>query len=419
MSPVLALALKDLKLLVRVRSALFFTVGWPLIIAIFFGMLFGGSGQSAPPLRIAVVDEDGTPESKAFADGLAAKKGFDVVRAPRAEAADLVRRGQRVAAVGMPKGFGEASGRMFYGAPPAVDLLIDPSRQAETSMLQGLLIEQASRRMQTLFSSPAESRKMVTSSMKDAASAPRGQVVPLQRFLKELDSFLDTQQQATRGGDGPAWAPLDVRVQSVARERKGPRSGYDVTFPQGMLWGIIGCMMSFAVGIAVERSQGTLTRLRMSPVPGWTILAGKALACFIAILVVQALLLVVGVTIFGLRVGSPGLFLVAALVAPAAFVGVMMLFASFGANEQAAAGAGWAVMMPLAMLGGAMVPLIAMPSWMVSVSHLSPVKWAILAYEGAIWRGFTPMDMVLPVMILLAVGAAAFALGAYRFRSIV
>jgi len=153
-------------------------------------------------------------------------------------------------------------------------------------------------------------------------------------------------------------------------------------------------------------------------VPGWTLLAGKALACFATIVLVQALLILVGVSIFGLRVGSPGLFTVAALVAPGAFVGIMMLVASFGANEQAASGAGWAVMMPLAMLGGAMVPLIAMPAWMVSVSHVSPVKWAILAYEGAIWRGFTAADMALPLTILLGVGSVAFALGAYRFRSI-
>jgi ABC-2 type transport system permease protein len=55
---------------------------------------------------------------------------------------------------------------------------------------------------------------------------------------------------------------------------------------------------------------------------------------------------------------------------------------------------------------------------MVSASHLSPIKWAILAYEGAIWRGFTAADMVLPVAILLTVGALAFALGANRFRSL-
>ena len=42
----------------------------------------------------------------------------------------------------------------------------------------------------------------------------------------------------------------------------------------------------------------------------------------------------------------------------------------------------------------------------------SPMKWAILAYEGAIWRGFTFGDMVLPCAILLTVGVVTFGIGA-------
>ncbi len=132
----------------------------------------------------------------------------------------------------------------------------------------------------------------------------------------------------------------------------------------------------------------------------------------------EALLVTIGVAGFGLRISSPALFLVAALIAPLAFVGIMMLVASLGSNEQAAAGAGWAIMMPLAMLGGAMIPLIVMPAWMVSASHASPVKWAILAYEGAIWRGFSAQEMVLPCVVLLATGALAFAIGARRFSAV-
>ena len=34
----------------------------------------------------------------------------------------------------------------------------------------------------------------------------------------------------------------------LARERIGPANAYDITFPQGIMWGIIGCVMSFAIG---------------------------------------------------------------------------------------------------------------------------------------------------------------------------
>ena len=105
------------------------------------------------------------------------------------------------------------------------------------------------------------------------------------------------------------------------------------------------------------------------------------------------------------------------VVVPVAFVGLMMFVASLGTTEQGSAGAGWAIMMPMSMLGGGMVPLAVMPGWMQSLSVISPVRWMIVSYEGAIWRGFSLAEMALPCAILLAIGAVAFGLGARRFQA--
>ena len=77
---------------------------------------------------------------------------------------------------------------------------------------------------------------------------------------------------------------------------------------------------------------------------------------------------------------------------------------------------GWAVMLVMAMFGGGMIPIVFMPRRMVSLGSLSPVKWAILAFEGAIWRGFTPSEMMMPIVILIGTGLIAFFLGAVVFR---
>jgi ABC-2 type transport system permease protein len=68
-------------------------------------------------------------------------------------------------------------------------------------------------------------------------------------------------------------------------------------------------------------------------------------------------------------------------------------------------------MMPLAMIGGAMIPLVVMPPWMLTLSSISPVAWGIWSLEGAIWRGFGLVDMLLPCGILLGIGALCFAAG--------
>jgi ABC-2 type transport system permease protein len=387
MRAIYALGLKDLKLLFRKKGALFFALVWPLLVSIMFGFIFGGSGPRPMRLGVAIADDDRSASSQEFVTQFSSRAGVDAVRMTRREALDEVRLGRRVAAIVLQKGFGEAQDRMragvFSGASPRIEIGIDPSRQNEAGILQSLLFEQATRPLRQLLTA-------TTGAMFDDASGG-----------------------ATNGGSGTArgWQPLELVRQDVTRQSSGPRNNFEITFVQGMLWGIIGCIMSFAVSLVAERTHGTFVRLRMAPVSAAQLLGGKALACFVTLLLMQAMLLTVGTLFFGMRVTSPLLLAAAMLSASTAFVGVMMLIASLGRTEEAASGAGWAIVMPMAMLGGAMIPLIAMPAWMISVSHASPIKWAVLALEGAIWRGFGPGDMLLPCGILLSVGILSFAAG--------
>jgi ABC-2 type transport system permease protein len=190
-----------------------------------------------------------------------------------------------------------------------------------------------------------------------------------------------------------------------------PRSAYEITFPSAILWGLIGCIMTFAISLVTERSHGTLLRLRVAPLSWAQILAGKGLACYLTAVIVAALILFIGRVGLSVRLSSPvGLVLAVGSMA-FCFMGLMMLMSTIGKTERAVAGAGWGIMMPFTMIGGGMIPLAFMPRWMQTVSNISPVKWGILALEGAIWRDFTLTEMLLPCAILLGIGAVAFAGG--------
>jgi ABC-2 type transport system permease protein len=71
------------------------------------------------------------------------------------------------------------------------------------------------------------------------------------------------------------------------------------------------------------------------------------------------------------------------------------------------------------MFGGGMIPLAFMPPFLVGMSQASPVKWSILALEGAIWRDFTLAEMAPPCAVLVAVGAACLGLGSVRLARMV
>lgn len=420
MSAMLAIAIKDLRTFSRQRASLFFTFIWPVCVAVLFGMLFGGSNRTTPRLPVVVVDEDNTPTSKVFADRLIARDTFEAIRGTRPEALEAVRKGQRTAAIILRPGFGEASSRMFYGTPPEVQVYTDPSRQAERGMLEGLLMQQGAERMQSMFTDPAGSRQNVQKALGDLKTAGPDTSPGLETFLGQLDTFLATPDaaQLAPGGDAQggaaAWEPLRITNEDLERQRVGPRNGYDLTFPQAMLWAVFGCVMAFGTTFASERVRGTLVRLHVSPLSRGQVLAGKSLAALLAICIVECLLMVLGVAAFGVRASSWSLLLLAIVSTAVAFVGIILLLASLARTEQGIGGMGPAVMMPLFLLGGAMMPLMFMPPWLATLGYLSPVRWAILALEGAIWRDFGPAEMAGPCAILLAVGLVTFVIGARR-----
>jgi ABC-2 type transport system permease protein len=422
MRSVMALALKDLLILVRIRSGMFFTFIWPVVVAVMFGFIFAGQSQqgTARALRIAAVDEDDTDQSRAFLERLEKSGDFAIERVARPDAENLVRRGQRSAFLVIKAGFGEASTRMFYGEPRQIEIGTDPARAAEAGMIEGLVTKYAMEDVQKMFTQTSNAQKRVGDALSDLKKSPQasGELAPLSRFLGELQTFLATPQPAAPNSHGAGdWQPIEIAKIPVAREsRPGPANAFEVTFPQGMVWGIIGCVMSFAISLVTERVHGTFVRLRMAPLTRAQVLGGKALACFVSISILQIALFTLGAVLFGVRPASLLLLVVACVAASAGFVGFMMMVSSLGKTEQAVAGAGWAMLMPMAMLGGAMVPQFVMPPWMLTLSHISPIKWAILAIEGAVWRGFSAAEMVMPVAILLGFGALCFAVGVRGLR---
>jgi len=248
---------------------------------------------------------------------------------------------------------------------------------------------------------------------------PSTQRASLHRFLGELDRYLDARGTDTTRGTGDAgagWSPVNFKTTEVARLRNGPRNSYEVSFPQGVLWAILNGAFGFAMGLVNERTRGTLVRLRMAPVSRGKILAAKAGAALLSIMIVSSIVLGIGAIFFGVRPGSLPLLALAVISSAAALTGIMMVISVSGTTPRGVSGLGWAVMMAMSMTGGAMIPLFAMPAWMQTASMISPVRCAVVALEGAIWRGFSLAQMALPCGILLAIGAIGFTLGTRVFR---
>jgi ABC-2 type transport system permease protein len=430
MQKILDIAFKDLRLISRDWMGMFFIFFFPLMMGLLFGFVFGDVSPDNAELELAVVDHDQSEMSGKFLAALGETGNVDLaIRQDEEAALDDVRRGRIAGLLIIPKGYGDTAG-IFWPQDESdtkpLQIAADPSRKAETGMLEGLIMQASGKLMADRFSSAASMKELgekLEQQIQQVAGEADVPMAGLQFFRQGMDAMGDwlDQQEAAGGETGPPGGFEFVNIEriDVTRERTpeqqqlaGLRSPWDISFPSAILWGVLGVVAAFAVSIVKERSGGTLTRLQVAPISRVHVLGGKATACFLTVIAVNAVLITIGYA-FGMRPQSLPLLVLAVLCMAVCFVGIMMVMSVIGKTEEAVGGAGWGVNVVMAMFGGGMMPLAFMPGFMKTLSNFSPVKWGVLSLEGAIWRGFTLAEMLLPCAVLIAIGIAGFLLGAW------
>lgn len=450
MNTVINMAMKDMKLLLRDKMGAFFIFGFPVMMGIFFGMMYPGASSSGTKskMRVVVVDQDKSEMSQKFIQGLsdnenlaidhvdaklidqrAERDGLTAAEAEEQLARDSVRLSRRVGMMLIPPGFGEKAG-VFWGDPPEIQLGMDPSRGAEAAMMEGFVMESMGQLFATRFQEPNSFLPDIEQAKEDIQANTEmdmTQKLLMSGFLGTVETMINSADQVQQsesgdgmslgGGNGMQFADVQrvdvlkkVDPDSTAGQVKKLRSKWDISFPQAILWGVMGCVAGFAISIARERTEGTMVRLQVAPLSKFEILLGKAVACFLAVLMVSALMVLLGY-VLGLRPVSYAKLLMACVCMAFCFVGIMMSMSVLGKTEQSVSGSGWAVNMVMAMLGGCMIPVMFMPEFLQNISFISPIRWAIQAIEGAVWRDFSWMQMLLPCTVLVMVGVIGLVIG--------
>ncbi len=418
MNKALILAIKDLRVIFSDKGNIFFVFGIPIIFALFFGAIYSGAGEGPSGIKIAIVDEDKSEFSRSFISKLESDEALTIDRMSRDEAIEQVRKGKVAAAVILNKGFGDGFEALFNSDEPKLEIASDPSRRMESGYLQGLLAKAQFEALGDKFIDREWMRNQVNLWRDDLENDNDLDAEQAELYLNFMDSFdtllRDVNEENFKAGfDGEM---LNFAKMDVNREYEGPIAPFQITFPQVLLWGFIMCTATFAISIVKERTSGTFERLRVGPIGRAHILGGKGLACLITCIFVMCIIHVGAKAIFKMPMGNWLLFIPAAFCTILCFVGLMMFICTWGRTEQSVGAAGWAVLMIMAMLGGCMMPLAFMPSWLRPFSNISPVKWGIFALEGAIWRNFRFTEMIGPCLMLLAIGITSFLLGVIMLR---
>ncbi len=177
--------------------------------------------------------------------------------------------------------------------------------------------------------------------------------------------------------------------------------------PAWTLFAIFFIILPLSINMVKEKNQGTFVRLRTNPISYATVLGGKTLVYLGVSLIQFGLMLGIGVYLFP-SIGLPkldisgkiALLFLVAFFAGLAAIGLGLLLGTLAKSQEQSAPFGATFVVILAALGGVWVPVFAMPSFMQTLSKLSPMNWGLEAFYGVFLRN-VGLTELLPEITLL------------------
>lgn len=379
----LALLAKEVQQLRRNRVLVIQLLLPPTIVLIIFGYALNPKVRD---LRVGVVDESFTTESRAFIDSLVENVNFNVNRQYTTveQAEDALKNLDLDLFIVIPTDFARTLGR---GQTADVQVVID-AVDANTAQIAKGYLEMALQQYNS-----------------DFAANARAPVADVRREI------------VLASAAHPAPPPGVPDVQSAYLYNPGlVTSWHYVTGVMSIIMFINASLVASALAVK-EKETGTIEQLLMTPAQTGEMLLAKTSPVFVLMMVVLFVSLVVSILVFGLPVrGDLWLFALAGALAALAGIGIGVMIATVSKSQQQAQLLTFFVNPPLTLLSGATSPLENMPNFFQKLSYLDPLRYMVMIVRGVTLKS-APWSALWPNLAALVVFAIVlFAVSAWRFR---
>lgn len=319
----------------RDRTALFFSIIFPLIFLFVFGGLNGGN--SSVSFNVALINESQSSFASDFVkqaqDGDVLKVNDDVTSLDQAK--EKMSRSELDAAIVLPKEFGEVQpGKTF------------PSGQAQV---------------------------IYTQNNQQSGTA--------------LTSILQSQFKAINAELVPSETPFEVKSEQLNEKSL---SAFDYTFAGLLGFAIIGMGIFGPINVFPElKKMGILRRLSTTPLRVWQYFVSTMIGQLIIGLIALAIMFVVAILVFNLQVvgnwAELALFLMLGIIM---ILGIGLALGGWAKNERQVAPLANIVVFPMMFLSGTFFPRFLMPEWLQGITQFLPLTPVIdgirlIATEGA------------------------------------
>jgi ABC-2 type transport system permease protein len=378
----LALATKEVQQLRRNRVLLVQLLLPPTVVLIIFGFALNPKVRD---LRLGVVDESFTAQSRNFIDALTENVNFDVTRrflnAKQAE--DSMKNLDLDLFIVIPADFAITLGR---GETANVQVVIDAVDANTAQIAQGYMrtaLDDYNLTRGAASNVAFRSRRTVARSTHPSAPPGAPDVYPAYLYNPGLVT---------------AW--------------------YYVSGLMSVIMFINASLVASALAVK-EKETGTIEQLLMTPAQTGEMLLAKTSPVFVLMMVVLFAALGAGTLVFGLPVrGSLWLFTVAGAFASLAGIGIGVMIATVSKSQQQAQLLTFFVNPPLTMLSGATSPIENMPAIFQKLSYIDPLRYMVTIVRGVTLKN-APWEALWPNLVALASFAIVlFAISAVRFRKV-
>jgi ABC-2 type transport system permease protein len=413
----LVIALKDLQILLKDRGALIYTFLFPLVfVFIFLGVFSVGGGDDGEEVtlkELPVVNLDSSGEiSKPFIDGINRAGGVEVVLYAQDEAEELLSNTDIWYMLIIPPGFssqvaaGEQATLRLVSHPDINSLASESNTRDTVEQIMLGVAQDASLQIHIV-------RALEQMGDMQAGSPAEPEVFTSERYIAQASS------QFERAATRPLVAVEQTGPTTVAEEEE--EAGGTNIGTLAVLFVFLAAQ-SIAVSIFEERRSGSFRRLLAGPVSKAELLGGKMLAGLVTIVLQIAVFFAGGALIAGLlglggmSLGNdPLAFVLLSLMVAICSTSLAIFIAGLARTERQASSVSQGILWVAAILGGSLVSIYFLPSFLQAIAQLTPHFWANQAYIDLINRGQTLSGIVDELIALAVFSVVFFGVGLWRF----
>lgn len=176
---------------------------------------------------------------------------------------------------------------------------------------------------------------------------------------------------------------------------------------------------NLAINTAIARDNGILKRIRGTPIPPWAYLAGKIVSAIWLAAIALALMMGVGVGLYGIELIPRTLpaAVLTFIIGVACFSALGLFVAAISPSGDVAPAITNATILPIAFISDVFLPLSDPPAWMEIAGDIFPLKPFVVAFRDTFDPTLEGLQFHWPELaVLLAWGVVATVLAIRYFK---